>query len=86
MKSTDDMLSENISKAIIDGPRLRSDYNQWIIAKNTKAHRVKVGGLGCFGIGEMWIDEREGHKGYPGYSDAPEQESVSNAKIIWPPL
>lgn len=86
MKSKDDMLSENISKAIADGPRLRTDYNQWIIAKDTKSHRVKVGGLGSFGIGEMWIDERECHKEYPGYDDAPEQKNHGPETVIWPPL
>ena len=66
--TVDELQAENFAKFMEDGPRLRSDYNVWIVAK--KDGRVLLGGLGSIGVGQMWVDEEQHHKEYPGYNDA----------------
>lgn len=64
----------NVSKALRDGPRLRSGYNVWIVCRDRTSKMVKVGGLGGFGVGQMWLPEADRHRNYPGYDDAPEEQ------------
>jgi len=75
MKTNSELLSENVAKAVSDGPRFRVDYNIWVVAKDSKNLRVKLGGLGCMGIGEMWFQDEPRYAEYPGYKEAPEQDS-----------
>lgn len=35
--------------------------------------QVLVSGLGAMGVGQMWVEEEERHKDYPGYDEAPVQ-------------
>ena len=55
------LAEQNVLKVLRDGPRLRSDYNTWIVAR--RQGRVLVGGLGSLGVGQMWLDEGPQHKG-----------------------
>ena len=68
MKIVDKLQMENFEKFLEDGPRLRYDYNVFIVAK--REGQVLLGGLGSCGVGEMWVDEEARHKDYPGYTEA----------------
>jgi hypothetical protein len=81
-KSKEEMLAENIAKAVNDGPAIRNSYNTWIAAKDSKAKRVLLGGLGCMGVGEMWFSDQSCYADYPGYADAPERESFDPSKPL----
>lgn len=52
------------------GPRLSYASRAHIVARCPSANRVLLGGLGAFGVGQMWSDEEEHHKTYRGYADA----------------
>lgn len=67
--------AQNISKFMADGPRLRSDYNTWIVARDRSRGYVLVGGLGCMGMGEMWCRDEPRYASYPGYAAAEELSS-----------
>lgn len=62
-------LERNFAKVLANGPRLRYDYETWIIARADGW--VIVGGLGSFGLGTMWVPECESHRERPGYDEAP---------------
>ena len=46
----------------MNGPKLRYDYNIWVVAKDTKRKKVLLGGLGGMGIGQMWLEMEDRHK------------------------
>lgn len=61
---------------IINSPsfgRLSYDKQTWIVARDRANKKVLIGGLGCIGVGQMWIDE-DGYQEAPGFNDAPELE------------
>jgi len=72
MKTIGTLQSENFKKFLADGPRLRYDYNVWVVAKDTARNKILLGGLGGCGVGEMWVDMEERHRECPGFDDAPE--------------
>ena len=80
MKTIEDMAGENLAKFIEDGPRLRYDYNVWVVARDTEGRFVILGGLGALGCGEMRFAMEERYRSYPGYEEAP----VRN--LNWGPL
>lgn len=69
----------NVLKVMKDGPRLRSDYNTWIVARDPEAGLIKLGGLGGMGVGEMWFQESERDVQLPGYEDAPTVQSPAQS-------
>ncbi len=75
-KKTEKLQNENLSIFLEKGPGLRYSYNTWIVAKDSTWGRVLIGGLGALGVGEMWVEEREEHKEYPGYAEAPKKDST----------
>lgn len=64
---------QNVLKAIQDGPRARTDYNVFVVARDRTARRVLIGGLGSLGVGQMWFPEQEQYVSYPGFENAPDQ-------------
>lgn len=68
----EEMRFENMKKFLRDGPRLRYDYHVWVKAR--MPGRVLLAGLGCCGVGEMWVDEEPRHQDYLGYDDDPKEE------------
>jgi hypothetical protein len=57
------------------GLGLDARYQTWIAARDRARNRVLLGGLGAMGVGQMWVEERDSHREYPGYDDAPEEDS-----------
>ena len=74
---------QNVLKVLRDGPRLRTDYNTWIVARDPDAGLIKLGGLGGMGVGEMWFTETEDHKLRAGYDDAPCIKSPDQNQPFW---
>lgn len=66
----------NILKAIQDGPRMRRDYSQFVVARNRASGGVLLGGLGALGVGQMWFNDRGQYDELPGFADAPEMERI----------
>lgn len=66
------VIQHNLEKTMGDDPRLSYSMGLFVIAKDTKNHRVKVGGLGSFGIGQLWGDMDERSEKRPGFDDAPD--------------
>lgn len=44
--------------------------NVYVIARDPNQKKILLGGLGGMGIGQMWHDEADHHKKYPGYKKA----------------
>lgn len=65
---------------------MRLNYNQksFVIARDRQMNRVKRGGLGAFGVGEMWFDVEERDKLDPNFETAPEEKSFIFFKDIDP--
>jgi hypothetical protein len=84
---TGDPMGRNLAKAMLDGPRLRWDYDTWVEARDPARGLVLVGGLGCWGLGSMWCSE-QGLETYLGFREAPivdsseHQDGIANG----PPL
>lgn len=69
------MQAENIAKCTADGPAIRYDYNVWVVARDDKAKQVLLGGLGLFGVGQMWFNNADGcYNDNPTYASAPQAE------------
>jgi len=64
-------LEHNMALMMRDGPRLRTNYHQWIIARDREVGKVVIGGIGAMGIGAVWSSE-EGNEHYLGFHEAPE--------------
>jgi len=58
-----------------DGPRISTDYEVWVEARDRVNGRVLLGGLGAFGAGTMWAKESPTDRNLVGYGDAREQDS-----------
>jgi|SRR5580704_12472670 hypothetical protein len=70
----------NLELLFKDGPRLRFDYETWVVARDREAGMVVLGGLGGLGVGTMWAaDER--YQDAVGYDDAPEEEFASSQRL-----
>ena len=88
-KSISDLQAENFQMFLKDGPRLRYDYNTFIIARDDEARMVLIGGLGGAGVGQMWFGLEDRHKDYPGFEDAPqvkyckEKWEVKQRRYLW---
>ncbi len=74
--TTNMLAEENVMKAIQDGPRIRFDYNRWIVARDRARGWSLHGGLGCLGVGQMWIEDSDRTASLPGYEDAPDRDSA----------
>jgi hypothetical protein len=83
--STEDLQAENIAKFMQDGPRLRADYNVWIVKKDSPHNKVLLGGLGGMGVGQMWTDMLERYKSYPGFDEAPELKAEGEGDDVMTP-
>lgn len=70
MKTVSELKIENLKALMKEGPGLRYSTNVWIVARDLKNKMILLGGLGAFGIGEMWVSEELKHKDYPGYASA----------------
>ena len=64
-------LSENIGHVLRDGPRMRIGQHTWIVAKDPDQGFHICGGLGCMGVGQMWVKTDDDDRGDPEYADAP---------------
>ena len=82
MPTRDQIIEEsataNLSEFMEHGPGLRWSTRSWAVAKDTANNRVKLGGLGCMGVGEMWfdLDVVPHYTEDPTFADAPEQDST----------
>jgi hypothetical protein len=47
-----------------------------VLAKDTKRGYVLLAGVGFAGVGTMWYPIEDHRKEYPGYDEAPEQDST----------
>jgi hypothetical protein len=65
----------NVRVAMEEGPGLSSLYRTWVEARDRAAGLVLVGGLGCLGVGQMWVPEHPNYAKLPGFVDAPEREA-----------
>jgi hypothetical protein len=43
----------------------------YVVARDPKAGRILIGGLGGLGVGQMWVDEKDDDRTREGYDDAP---------------
>lgn len=68
----DALEAANLKDVFYNGPGLRWSRNTWIIAKDTNAGMVQVGGLGAMGVGQMWMVTRDYHRDDPTFAGAPE--------------
>lgn len=71
MKSREQKEQENLADFFENGPRLSFTRNTWILAKSECGGYVYLGGLGAFGIGEMWCVASEEDRSDPEYAAAP---------------
>ena len=55
-------------------PRLHYGLRSYVIARDKLLHKILLGGLGAMGVGQLWFDEEDRHKEYPGYKEAIELE------------
>lgn len=66
-------IEANVLKALKYGPRLRGDYNVVVLARDRKAQKALLAGLGALGVGMQWADVDTADLLF-GYDDAPEQK------------
>ena len=55
--STELKVSNNLSVFLQDGPRMSTRYQTYVCARDRSKKTVLVGGLGCVGVGRMWMSE-----------------------------
>ena len=78
-ETIEEAAAHNAALVARDGPRLRSDYSTWVLARDRTNGMILLGGLGGFGNGVMWVlDEnvvhRSDYSGAIGFADAPEED------------
>lgn len=66
----------NLRKGEPPWPRLSYSAQAYVLARDPSKGRILLGGLGGLGVGQMWFNEDERHKEYPGYADAPAKEAA----------
>lgn len=67
--------AENIKDVLENGPGLRKSHHHWIVAKDPEPKRVLRGGLGGFGVGQMWGYATETELQSEEYAQAPCKDS-----------
>ena len=55
--SIESKVSNNLAAFIQDGPRMSTRYQTYVLARDRDKKMVLVGGLGCVGVGRMWMAE-----------------------------
>lgn len=69
-------IQHNANVYLAGGARLTTDYIVYVLARDPANGRILLGGLGAFGVGQMWFDELERHRQYSGYEHAPTRSSL----------
>lgn len=69
---------ENVADVLERGPGLRYSMGIFVIAKDTKNREVLLGGLGSFGVGQMWFGITEYNRQYEGFDDAPDIDTETH--------
>jgi hypothetical protein len=52
------------------------ERSTFVVARDPARKMVKLGGLGCLGVGEMWFADSLDHQTYAGYAEAPIEDSA----------
>lgn len=64
-------IQRNMQKFLRDGPRWRSDWETEIIARTPDGTHHLKGGLGCMGVGQMWMKTDANDRKRKDYQAAP---------------
>ena len=75
MSDIEKIQEANVAHFLEHGPGLSHGYSSFVQARDTKNGRILIGGLGGMGVGEMWFEETESHRAYPGYAEAKDVDS-----------
>jgi hypothetical protein len=81
MKTKHDLVIENLEAESIalavstGGPGWNKNRpSEWVVARDRKNSVSLVGGLGCMGVGKMWLTDNPYISSLPTYADALEFE------------
>ena len=69
--TVEDIQRSNWALYMERGPGIYPGFQTYIEARDRKARKVLIGGLG--GVGSAWVNEYPGVEEKPGWEDAPEQ-------------
>lgn len=84
----EDVQAANLADVLEHGPGLRIRENfgggSYVVAKDTAAGYVELGGLGGLGVGVMWFRLTDNMVGLPGWDTAPDGDTKSTDEFgMW---
>lgn len=75
--------AHNLAETVECGPGLRHTTRTWVLAKDTEAGMVYVGGLGSMGVGRMWTKAFDRDVNDPTYAEAPEAKCPESIVAVF---